>query len=97
MRELQNVISRALINLGRDQSVIKEEHLLIPFAAAPKPKGEGITYSGGSLKQLQQAWEKELIEQVLMQCGGNKTEAARRLQISLRSLYNKLERYRSGD
>ncbi len=97
IRELQNVIARALINLGRDQSVITDEHLLIPFAAVPKAKGAGAGYRGGSLKQLRQAWEKELIEQVLNQCGGNKTEAARLLQISLRSLYHKLEQYRCGD
>lgn len=96
MRELQNVISRALINLGRDEMVIKEEHLTIPFAVPVEKKETGSLYHGGSLEQLRQAWEKELITQALCQCGGNKTETARLLKISLRSLYNKIERYRIG-
>ncbi len=96
MRELQNVISRALINLGRDEMVIKEEHLMIPFATSVEIEESDGGYHGGSLEQLRQSWEKELITQALCQCGGNKTETARCLQISLRSLYNKIERYRIG-
>ncbi len=93
VRELQNVISRALINLGRDEALIKERHLVIPFADQPRhvlPPPE-MHYSSASLKERRQAWEKELLRQTIEECGGNKTEAARRLQISIRTLYNKLE------
>ena len=51
-----------------------------------------VVYRGESLESLRQAWERELIREVLRQTGGNKTEAARRLQISIRNLYNKIER-----
>lgn len=51
-----------------------------------------MVYRGESLESLRQAWERELIREVLRQTGGNKTEAARRLQISIRNLYNKIER-----
>ena len=94
VRELQNVISRALINLGRDETVIKERHLMIPFANTSRRESPAGAYRDrGSLKELHQNWEKEILRQVLQQCGGNKTAAARRLQISIRTLYNKLERY----
>ena len=94
VRELQNVISRALINLGRDETVIKERHLMIPFAEQARRESPAGTYHNrASLKEQHRAWEKELLRQALQQCGGNKTAAARRLQISIRTLYNKMERY----
>jgi transcriptional regulator with PAS, ATPase and Fis domain len=37
--------------------------------------------------------EKEHIAKVMKECGNNKTKAARLMNISLRSLYYKLERY----
>ncbi|MEW5783822.1 MAG: sigma 54-interacting transcriptional regulator [Bacillota bacterium] len=94
MRELQNVIARALINLGRDEVIIGEEHLTIPFATrGGEIESAAESYRGGALAELQQAWEKELIQNVLQQTGGNKTEAAQRLKISIRTLYNKIERH----
>ena len=95
VRELQNVIARALINLGRDEALITERHLVIPFAESlrPVPAQPGAGDSGASLKVRQEAWERELLRQILEECGGNKTAAARRLGISIRTLYNKLERY----
>ncbi len=95
VRELQNVIARALINLGRDETLITERHLVIPFAEPLRPALDPpeAGYSGASLGERQQAWEKKLLRQVLEECGGNKTAAARRLRISIRTLYNKLERY----
>ncbi len=94
VRELQNVISRALINLGRHESEIKESHFMIPFAgeARPEPR-EAPDLSNASLKERHGAWEKDLLKEALQQCNGNKTAVARRLQISIRTLYNKLERY----
>jgi PAS domain S-box-containing protein len=94
MRELQNVISRALINLGRDEALIEEQHLMIPFAAPPDEPKPGAVYDGGSLDEMHRAWERETVSQALVQAGGNKTEAARLLHISIRSLYNKIERHR---
>ena len=39
--------------------------------------------------------ERRLILATLEECGGNKDRAARLLGISLKTLYNKLNRYRS--
>jgi DNA-binding NtrC family response regulator len=40
---------------------------------------------------------REHVEQVLAQCRGNKTKAAKVLGINRRSLYRMIERWRKGD
>ena len=104
VRELQNVIERAVI-LCSDSGVIEPEHLgLTRVAAAPsapvlaappatasaanaassQPNGEVIT-----LAEL----EKRHILAALEQCKGNRTHAAKLLDISIRTLRNKLHEY----
>ncbi len=94
MRELENVIARALINLRRDQDVIEEKHLVMPFAEPADQKSQEQGLPTGTLKQMQRAWEKEIIQKALEEAGGNKAEAARRLDISIRSLYNKMHQHK---
>lgn len=97
MRELQNVIARALINLGRDEMMIEEQHLMIPFPTANEKDESTAVYHGGSLEEQHHAWEREVILGALKQAGWNKTAAARLLKISIRTLYNKIERYRISE
>ncbi|MPM96422.1 hypothetical protein SDC9_143585 [bioreactor metagenome] len=55
-----------------------------------------VDFSEGAamtLEQLTEKIEKEYIIHVLRLCGNNKTQAAKLLQISLRNLYYKLEKY----
>lgn len=99
MRELQNVIARALINLGRDEEVIEEKHLNMPFIPAPDTVSSETGYSetpplNGTLTEMHLAWEREILLRILHECGHNKAEAARRLNISVRNLYNKLNRHK---
>ncbi|OPL12356.1 MAG: hypothetical protein AVO34_07575 [Firmicutes bacterium ML8_F2] len=94
IRELQNVIARALINLNRDENVVEERHLVMPFVeAAGSGKNAGRLLEG-TLRELHMQWEREILLKALNECGGNKAEAARRLDISIRNLYNKLYRHR---
>jgi PAS domain S-box-containing protein len=94
IRELQNVIARALINLNRDENVVEERHLVMPFVeAAGSGKNAGRLLEG-TLRELHMQWEREILLNALNECGGNKAEAARRLDISIRNLYNKLYRHR---
>ena len=67
---------------------IRPEHLVLePADAPPAPMGpDGVR----SLATL----EREAIEQALAAVGGNRKEAAERLGIGLRTLYDKLKRYR---
>ncbi len=95
MRELQNVIARALINLDRDEHVIEERHLMMPFITTPETgSGQVSAPPEGTLKDLHDSWEKELLLRVLREVEGNKAEAARRLNISIRNLYNKLHHHK---
>ncbi|MFO7951769.1 MAG: sigma 54-interacting transcriptional regulator [Bacillota bacterium] len=94
MRELQNVITRALINLGREEDVIEEKHLVMPFASSQKEKTQEYARVNGSLQEMSRSWEKEVLKKALEECGGNKAEAARRLDISIRNFYNKLHRHK---
>jgi len=95
MRELQNVITRALINLDREEYIIEEKHLMMPFIVAPETEIESDSASlEGTLKDLHRNWEKNVLIMVLRETGGNKAEAARRLNISIRNLYNKLHQHK---
>ncbi len=98
VRELQNVIARALINLDRDEEIIEMRHLVMPFiAGAEQPAGAIQPHNPlpeGSLKDLHSNWEKDILKQALEDTGGNKAETARRLNISIRNLYNKLHQHK---
>ncbi|MBM4235549.1 MAG: sigma-54-dependent Fis family transcriptional regulator, partial [Firmicutes bacterium] len=94
IRELQNVMARAVINLGRQEQQIKEEHLVMPASAPIKEAATLNEPLVGSLKELHQAWEKKIMETVLSETDGNKAEAARTLDISIRNLYNKLHQHK---
>lgn len=95
MRELQNVIARALINLDRDEYVIEERHLMMSFISSPGVKRAADTAPlEGTLKDLHRSWEKDVLLKVLHEVEGNKAEAARRLNISIRNLYNKLHQHK---
>ncbi len=94
MRELQNVISRALINLGREEKLIEEKHLMISIAEKTAKDCSPGAPLQGTLNELHLSWEKEIILQALEQAGGNKAETARILDISIRNLYNKLNRHK---
>ncbi|HED24484.1 MAG TPA: PAS domain S-box protein [Firmicutes bacterium] len=93
IRELQNVIARALINLDRNENIVEERHLMMPFAeTGGTDKAEGQIVEG-TYKELHYKWEREILLKALSECGGNKAEAARRLDMSIRNLYNKLYRH----
>lgn len=94
MRELQNVIARAIINLDRQERIIREDHLVMPSWQRDPDGCESTAYLEGSLKELHLAWEKDILVQVIQKTGGNKTEAARLLNISIRNLYNKLHQHK---
>lgn len=94
MRELQNVIARALINLDREETVIEERHLVMPFISTLPENRLNADSLEGSLKEMHLAWEREVLLKVLQEAEGNKAEAARQLDISIRNLYNKLHQHK---
>ena len=95
VRELENAIERAVILLQGEFVTEKELPLSIPrlddsFDTSIQDIG-GIVSSveEGSLEEV----EKGTIINALRASGGNKSEAARRLGITRRTLYKKLEKY----
>ena len=96
VRELRNVIERATI-LARGES-IEPSHLPVfgvvsppaPSAAGP---ANGVTIAPGMT--VDEA-EQKLIMATLDSAGGNKTRAAEMLGISLKTLHNKLNRFKEA-
>ncbi len=106
VRELRNVLERAAILAG--SGLLSQQHLPQSFGASPKgPRAgsvpivasveagsESITIPAGST--VAQA-EKSLILLTLVHTKNNKTRAAEMLGISLKTLFNKLKEYGSGE
>jgi len=81
VRELANVLERAMI-LNEGPTIALED---LPRALTGfRPP------SNGSLRTARNSFERIFIRRVLNACGGDRVRAARRLEISLSSLYRKL-------
>ena len=96
VRELRNVIERATI-LARG-NLIEPAHLPV-FGPAPSSMpavaaANGVTIAPGMT--VDEA-EQKLIMATLDSAGGNKTRAAEMLGISLKTLHNKLNRFKEDD
>jgi len=89
IRELMNTIERAIV-LARSDYL--DETLIAPTSREPGgdhgSKGD-VVQEEGSLEEV----EKATILRTLEQAGGNKSEAARRLRITRRTLHQKLKKY----
>ncbi len=94
VRELQNVIERAVI-LSNESGTLEPEHLGVIRRDIITPhadSAEGMTSENGSLLSLVES-EKRQILATIKRCQGNRTHAARMLEISVRTLRNKLREY----
>ncbi len=92
VRELENIIERAYI-LSGDRDSISPDVLPAELKQSPSPSTSAATNSpslaGRSLADL----EKQAIRETLALCNGKKSEAARLLGITEKSVYNKIHRY----
>ena len=93
VRELRNVIERLVITSPNDELDFDDEAsgnqgAIQDVVAQLKPKME----YHGELKQVLREVEKQYISQVLHECGGRMTEAARKLGIHRTMLYRKIEK-----
>jgi len=89
VRELQNAIERAVV-LTSDL-LLEPEHFLLLGARPRKGEADGPT-AGLTVAQV----EKQLILKTLEHCNQNRTQAAKILGISVRTLRNKLKEYQQG-
>jgi DNA-binding NtrC family response regulator len=98
VRELQNVIERGVILCG-DETVLKPEHLGLSL----RQMEPSVTQTSASVNEIAKLDDKLVklsdvervhILNVLQKCKGNRTHAARLLDISIRTLRNKLNEYK---
>lgn len=85
IRELENIIDRSLLNMDPEDKIVTSAH--IPDIAENNDK----TYE--KLKDALDEYEKKIIIETLEVCHGNKTETAKKLGITVRNLYYKLDKY----
>lgn len=100
VRELRNAVRRAVL-LSND--MIELKHIQQILSQTPKSSESSSSlpvsklYSGCGLHEVVHEatahLEKSLIEYVLEETKGNKSQAARRLQIGYKTLYRKLQEY----
>ncbi|MCB5208136.1 sigma-54-dependent transcriptional regulator [Methylovorus mays] len=98
VRELENVLERACIVCGK--SPIEPQHLpadILQSSPLPATAAGENAAAVLSLPLATEALEKKLIEAALRQSKGNKSRAAKLLDISERSLWYKLSRYKLDD
>ncbi|MEO5509708.1 MAG: sigma-54 dependent transcriptional regulator [Longimicrobiales bacterium] len=92
VRQLANALERAAILADGD--VIRPEHLALGSASAPRAApGAGGAAGLSTLEEM----ERVAIEEALAAVGGNRREAAERLGIGVRTLYEKLKKYRGDE
>jgi len=88
VRELENVIGRAIINMSITENVLDKRHFPTLFL-----ENTNQTKYEGSLKSLVEDFERKVIEAALRENKGDRNLTAKKLGISLRTLYYKMERY----
>jgi two-component system response regulator AtoC len=90
VRELENVIERAVILAESDRITLRDlpENVVSP-ELRPGAPGAGDL----SLRRARKALEADLIERALRATGGNRTHAAKLLEISHRALLYKIKEY----
>jgi DNA-binding NtrC family response regulator len=100
VRELRNVVRRAVL-LSNDIIELKHVQQVLGLMTEAAPAGLNLPihklYQGYGLHEVVHEvaahLEKSLIEHVLEETRGNKSQAAKRLQIGYKTLYRKLQEY----
>jgi two-component system response regulator HydG len=88
VRELENAIE-SVVALSNESAI---DPALLPGAIAPP----ATSATSATLKERVEAYERGLVVAALRECGGNRSEAARRLGISRATLHEKLHKYGIG-
>jgi two-component system, NtrC family, nitrogen regulation response regulator NtrX len=86
VRELRNVVERALILSASDPLEAADIRAALPAAA--EPRAEEVP-AEGTLRDLSEAYERQVIRERLRRSGGHVTNAARSLGLERSHLYKK--------
>src|SRR5262249_37399441 len=87
IRALRNALERASILADRGTALLGPEHLWLDPTNAPEGEPDHV------LSQPLSELERAAIERALAESQGNRRQAAEKLGIGLRTLYDKLKRY----
>jgi two-component system response regulator HydG len=93
VRELENAIEQAVVLTTKPILEARLFSFIDNMAGGPPSVASGFDFSRMTLREL----EKVAILKALQDTGGNRTHAARRLGISVRTLRNKLREYRCNE
>ena len=91
VRQLENAIERAMV--VADDSLLLPEHFAAEFNQNDGQVKKETVFEGLSLKDAQKIMERKLITQALNETRGNRTRAAKLLEISHPSLLTKMKTY----
>ncbi|WZL72411.1 sigma-54-dependent Fis family transcriptional regulator [Clostridiaceae bacterium 35-E11] len=100
VRELENYIGRAMINMKFNETIMHDHHLPTVEIQAERKNMDfhrddtEEQILDKTLDEVLEETEKKYIVAVLQEKQNNRTEAAKHLGISIRSLYYKLNRYK---
>jgi two-component system, NtrC family, response regulator AtoC len=94
IEELRNVIAEAALFANGDH--LMRNHLPERLRSAAA-RVDGVAHSPFSLRSARKRIESDLIRQALRETGGNRTHAARLLEISHRALLYKIKEHRIRD
>ncbi|WP_114571670.1 sigma-54 interaction domain-containing protein [Exiguobacterium flavidum] len=92
VRELENVLGRALIFTDKSEDILRKGHLQL-VRPGTNMRSVELEKEIKPLAKSMAEYEKTVLLSALNAFSGNKTEVARQLGISLRALYYKLERF----
>jgi DNA-binding NtrC family response regulator len=102
VREIQNCAERAIILADYDRELEFADFILTPPQGRPlprraEPSAQAVTSASaaapnGRFPSIAEM-ERQLIEQALQKTSGNRNEAAKMLDINVRTLRNKLKEY----
>ncbi|WP_338750001.1 sigma-54-dependent Fis family transcriptional regulator [Bacillus sp. FJAT-52991] len=97
VRELENILGRAMIFSTYTETLIDAGTLYViegqPDSMAHERKALDQDECCENLQEMMDNYEKKVIKAALEQNNGNKTATAKKLGVSIRSLYYKLEKY----
>lgn len=100
VRELENIIGRSIINMTHNENIIHVGHLPKLNSRYEKENNVESWYSEGkeeykniTLEEVNMKAEKAAIISALKKYNNNKTQAAKALNVSIRTLYYKIDKY----
>lgn len=97
VRELENILGRAIIFMNYNETLIDVQHL--PELKNKRIEKEKLQLDSEkvmqemNLSEMLEQYEARIISQTLSQLNGNKTLTAKKLGLSVRNLYYKLEKH----